>query len=432
MRFVDIIGKKRDGLALTQEEIHYWITNYTNGEIPDYQVSALLMAIVLKGMNEEETTQLTMEMMKSGDILDLSAIDGIKVDKHSTGGVGDKTSLALGPMIAACGVKVAKMSGRGLGHTGGTIDKLEAIEGFNVTLSQADFIAQVNEINIAIVGQTGHLVPADKKLYALRDVTGTVASIPLIASSVMSKKLAAGADAILLDVKYGEGAFMHTPQEAEALARAMIKIGQSLKRDTKAIITDMNQPLGHTIGNALEVEEAIETLQGKGPEDFGELCYQAGSIMLMQANKAQSLEQAREMLKAAIDSGEALHKFKQMVQAQGGNVAQIEDPTLLPKAKYTTALLAKEEGYISAIKATNLGNLAMMLGAGRSNKDDIINPAVGLSIRKKVGDKVQLDELLAYAYHDEDLSESWLDLFYKTYTISTTKVNEPPLIYKSL
>jgi pyrimidine-nucleoside phosphorylase len=408
MRMIEIIAKKRDGLQLSKEEIQYWVTGLTSGEIPDYQSSALLMAIVLNGMSDIETTHLTMAMMHSGDVLDLSSIEGIKVDKHSTGGVGDKTSLVLGPMVAACGAKVAKMSGRGLGHTGGTIDKLEAIPGFSVTLSQSEFISQVNRLSLSIVGQTGSLVPADKKLYALRDVTATVPSIALIASSIMSKKLAAGANTILLDVKYGDGAFMHTPEKAEELARAMIAIGKLSNRDTRAMITDMNQPLGIAIGNALEVKEAIDTLNGHGPTDFTELCFQAGTIMLMQANVCTDPAKARRLLEESITSKAAFNKFREFVAAQGGDVDCIDHPEKLAQAKFVSPLINQKDGYITAIKATQLGISAMKLGAGRATKDDVINPAVGLLVYKKIGDFVKSGDILVDIHHDNELSAEFL------------------------
>ena len=432
MRMIEIIAKKRDGLELSKEEIQYWIAGLTNGEIPDYQSSALLMAIVLKGMSDLETTHLTMAMMHSGDVLDLSSIHGIKVDKHSTGGVGDKTSLVLGPMVAACGAKVAKMSGRGLGHTGGTIDKLEAIPGFSVTLSQSEFISQVNRISLSIVGQTGSLVPADKKLYALRDVTATVPSIALIASSIMSKKLAAGANTILLDVKYGDGAFMHTSEKAEELARAMIAIGKLSNRDTRAMITDMNQPLGIAIGNALEVKEAIDTLNGHGPADFTELCFQAGTIMLLQADICKDAATARKLLEDSISSKKAFNKFKEFVAAQGGDVDCIDHPQKLAQAKYVTPLINQREGYITSIKATQLGISAMKLGAGRATKDDIINPAVGLMVYKKIGDFVKKGDIIVNIHHDNELSVEFIQELSSSFVIENHPGQPVALIAKIL
>ncbi len=406
MRMVDLIEKKRDGHELTTEEINFAITNYTNGDIADYQMSAFLMAIYFQNMSERERADLTLAMAESGDQIDLSAIDGIKVDKHSTGGVGDTTTLVLGPLVAACGVPVAKMSGRGLGHTGGTIDKLEAIDGFHVELSTEDFIKQVNDHKLAVIGQSGNLTPADKKLYALRDVTGTVNSIPLIASSIMSKKIAAGADAIVLDVKTGEGAFMKTPEDAKELAHAMVGIGNATGRKTMAIISDMSQPLGFAIGNALEVKEAIETLQGKGPEDLTELCMVLGSQMVVVGGKAETLEEARTMLEKVIENGQALEIFKQFIADQGGNPAVVDDVTLLPQAKFVTEVSSKEEGYISFMEADEIGTAAMVLGAGRATKESIIDLAVGIVLHKKVGDFVKAGESIATIYSNtEDLAE---------------------------
>ena len=432
MRFVDIIEKKREGRPLSTEEIRYWIQAYTAGDIPDYQVSALLMAIVLNGMDRRETTDLTMAMMYSGDVVDLGGIDGVKVDKHSTGGVGDKTTLALGPMVAACGVKMAKMSGRGLGHTGGTLDKLEAIPGFNCFLDREAFIRQVNDIGLAVIGQSDRLVPADKKLYALRDVTATVASIPLIASSIMSKKLASGTDVIDLDVKYGDGAFMRTPEDAVALAETMIHIGNALGRRTRAMITDMDEPLGRAIGNALEVKEAVDTLRGRGPEDFTELCLSAGSVLLTEAQAAKDLPDARKRLEKTLADGSALEKLRAMVQAQGGDVSVIDDPDRLPKARYVTPVYSKMSGYVKAEKAMSLGTLAMRIGAGRSVKEDAIWPETGIVLNKKVGDFVRAGETLAWAHHRKALSPEWIEAFEKAFVITPDTVTRPPLIYKML
>ncbi|MDD6466704.1 MAG: pyrimidine-nucleoside phosphorylase [Erysipelotrichaceae bacterium] len=432
MRFVDIINKKREKQPLTTEEIQFWIDGYVKNEIPDYQVSALCMAIVLNGMEPREISDLTKAMMNSGEVMDLSSIEGIKIDKHSTGGVGDKTSLALMPMVSSCGAKVAKMSGRGLGHTGGTLDKLESIQNFNIFLDDDAFAKQVNDISIAIIGQTAQLVPADKKLYALRDVTGTVQSIPLIASSIMSKKLASGADTILLDVKYGDGAFMHTPEEAIELAKTMIQIGKDCGRDTRAMITDMNQPLGHAIGNALEVKEAIDTLKGQGPKDFTELCYTAGSIILQQAKIVNDEASAREMLEKAVEDGRALNKLKEMVQAQGGCVDQIDHPERLPQAKMVVEMRAHKNGYLDQVKALALGTLAMKLGAGRATKEDPINYAVGIVLNKKVGDSIQEGDIIAYVHTDEELSTEWIKEFYETFLILPEPVSREPLIYQIL
>ena len=430
MRFVDIIEKKRNGESLTQEEIHFWIEGYVNESIPDYQVSALCMAIYFQGMNADEIAWLTHEMMHSGDVFDLSDIEGIKADKHSTGGVGDKTSLSLAPMVASCGLKIAKMSGRGLGHTGGTLDKMESIEGLSISLDDDAFKNQVNEIGIAIIGQTKQVVPADKKLYSLRDVTATVPSIPLIASSIMSKKLASGADTILLDVKFGEGAFMKTPEEAEILAKTMISIGNKLGRDTRAIISSMEQPLGNAIGNALEVKEAIATLKDEGPEDFKELCMHAGSIMLMQGKIASNEQEARALLQENISNGKALEKLIHMVKAQGGNIGQIVHPETLPKAKKQIEFFSKEEGYIQRLNALELGTLAMQIGAGRRVKEDNINHAVGIVLNKKDGDFVQKGDLLAIVHTDTELSEEWIHDFYQCFEIDEKEQQKTPLVYK--
>lgn len=432
MQFVNLIYKKRMGEALTKEEIDWWIQNYVDDVIPDYQVSALLMAIMFNGMTLDETVHLTMAMLHSGATVDLSGIDGVKVDKHSTGGVGDKTTLALGPMLAACGAKVAKMSGRGLGFTGGTLDKLEAIDGFNCYLSQEDFIRQVNAIGIAVIGQTENLVPADKKLYALRDVTGTIASIPLIASSIMSKKLASGAEIIELDVKYGDGAFMKTPEEAEALAQTMIQIGTACKRKVRAMITDMNEPLGLAIGNALEVKEAVDTLHGKGPKDFTELVLTSGASLLAEAGLAKDREEGRRMMEQTIEDGSAFEKFKAMVKAQGGDVSQVEDTERLPKAPCVTALTSKTSGYLQQARAMTLGRLAMEIGAGRAKKEDAIQPSVGIVLAKKTGDFVKAGEPLATVYHISPLKPEWLECFYGAFELSEDAAEEKQLIYKIL
>lgn len=394
MRMVDIITKKRDGGELTDQEITFFVNGYVEGKIPDYQVSALLMAIVFKGMTNREIVTLTDRMEHSGDVMDLSSIKGVKVDKHSTGGVGDKTTLALGPMVAACGAILAKMSGRGLGHTGGTLDKLESIPGMNVFVSDEQFRKQVSEIGCAVVGQTGQLVPADKKLYALRDVTGTVESMPLIASSVMSKKLASGSDCILLDVKFGNGAFMKSVEAAKELATVMCKIGNALGRDTRAVLTDMEQPLGFAIGNALEVKEAIATLHGHGPKDFTDLCLRSGAIMLEQAKIAKTEEEAMEMLKKVIADGSAFEKFRQMVIAQGGDVSYIDHPEKFPESKYVIEVKAPKDGYIKRIVALEIGESAMRLGAGRETFDDVIDMSAGIVLSKKVGDKVKKGDVL--------------------------------------
>lgn len=430
MRMIDIIEKKRDGHELTEQEIRFFVEGYTKEEIPDYQVSSLLMAIYFQDMTDEERANLTMAMVESGDQIDLSAIEGVKVDKHSTGGVGDTTTLVLGPLVAAVGVPVAKMSGRGLGHTGGTIDKLEAIEGFHVELTSEQFIKQVNELKLAVIGQSGNLTPADKKLYALRDVTATVSSIPLIASSIMSKKIAAGADAIVLDVKTGEGAFMKTVEDAEALATAMVRIGNNVGRNTMAIISDMSQPLGNAIGNALEVKEAIDTLSGKGPEDLTELCLLLGSQMVVVGGKASSLDEARNMLEGVIADGSALEIFKQFIEWQGGNGQVVDQPELLPQATYTFEIEAPRSGYVSYMEADEIGTAAMLLGAGRATKESEIDLAVGIVLNKKVGDAVEQGESLATFYENSENIEDAKALFLANFTISDEQVEAPPLVYK--
>ncbi len=395
MRIVDLIEKKRAGLTLTNEEISELIKSYVEGEVPDYQMSAFAMAVCWRGMNDEETTALTMAMAKSGQMLDLSVIPGVKVDKHSTGGVGDTTTLVLGPLLASIGVPVAKMSGRGLGHTGGTIDKLESIPGFRTQLTTDEFIRQVRDIGVAIAAQTLQLAPADKALYALRDVTGTVQSTPLIASSIMSKKLASGADAIVLDVKVGSGAFMKTKADAVQLAQTMVAIGQLANRQTVAILSDMEQPLGHAIGNVLEVKEAIATLGGHGPADLTELCLALGAEMAVLANRAPDITAAKEILQNAMHSGEALRRFEQFIAAQGGNPKVVDDPSLLPQAPVVEQLLAKESGQVGKIAAYACGEIAMRLGAGRSKHTDVIDPSVGLVLHCKVGDFVRAGDVLA-------------------------------------
>lgn len=430
MRMIDIIEKKRDGHELTEQEIRFFVDGYTDGSIPDYQVSSLLMAIYFQDMTDQERAALTMAMVESGDQINLSAIEGIKVDKHSTGGVGDTTTLVLGPLVAAVGVPVAKMSGRGLGHTGGTIDKLEAIEGFHVELTSEQFTKQVNELKLAVIGQSGNLTPADKKLYALRDVTATVSSIPLIASSIMSKKIAAGADAIVLDVKAGEGAFMKTIEDAEALATAMVRIGNNVGSNTMAIISDMSQPLGNAIGNALEVQEAIDTLAGKGPEDLTELCLVLGSQMVVVGGKADTLDEARKMLEAVIADGSALQIFKDFIEWQGGNPAVVDNPELLPQAAHQIAIEAQTSGYITYMEADEIGTAAMILGAGRATKESEIDLAVGIVLHKKVGDRVEAGEALATFYaNSEDITDA-KEKFLSNITISEQAVEAPPLVYK--
>lgn len=429
MRMVDIIEKKRDGQILTKEEIEFFIEGYTNGDIPDYQASSLAMAIFFQDMNEEERAALTMAMVNSGDVIDLSKVNGIKVDKHSTGGVGDTTTLVLAPLVAAVGVPVAKMSGRGLGHTGGTIDKLESIDGFHVEISEADFIKLVNEDQVAVIGQTGNLTPADKKLYALRDVTGTVNSIPLIASSIMSKKIAAGADAIVLDVKTGNGAFMKTLEDAEALAHAMVSIGNNVGRNTMAIISDMSQPLGRAIGNALELKEAIDTLNGQGPEDLTELVLTLGSQMVVLAERASTLEEARQLLNEAIENGSALDKFKTFLENQGGDASVVDSPELLPTAEYQIDYKAKSSGVVSELIANEIGVASMMLGAGRQTKDDDIDLSVGIVLNKKVGDKVNVGESLLTIHSNRENVDDVIKKLDESIEIKA-QAKTPTLIHK--
>ena len=429
MRMYDLIMKKRNRMSLSREEIRFMIEHYTAGMIPDYQMSAMMMAVYFNGMNEEETLDLTMAMAESGDMLDLSSIDGIKVDKHSTGGVGDKTSLALAPMVAACGVPVAKMSGRGLGHTGGTIDKLESFPGFSVSMETDRFMKQVNEIGIAIMGQTKDLAPADKKLYALRDVTATVDNMSLIASSIMSKKLASGADAIILDVKTGSGAFMKEEKDAFALAEEMVRIGKGAGRDTRAVISNMDEPLGYAIGNALEVREAIDTLKGKGPEDFLELCLTRGTFMVLAGKKAENEDEAREMLLEKIENGSALEKLAQFVKAQGGDESFVYEPERLPRASMEKTVTASCDGFISRIDCDQVGICSLILGGGRETKDSVIDLSVGLRLSKKVGDKVREGETLATLYgNDASLLSEAAQRYADACHISKEPVKKPPLI----
>lgn len=429
MRMYDLIIKKRNGGRLTKEEIQYFVEGFTAGEIPDYQVSALLMAIYFRKMSYEETLNLTMAMAHSGDTLDLSAIDGIKADKHSTGGVGDKTSLVLAPMVAALGVKMAKMSGRGLGHTGGTIDKLESFEGFSTALSEEQFIGNVNKIGIAITGQTGNLAPADKKLYALRDVTGTVDNISLIASSIMSKKIAAGADVIVLDVKTGSGAFMKTESEAFELAEEMVRIGKGAGRNTTAVVTEMDQPLGYAVGNAIEVAEAIDTLKGEGPKDLYELCIALGSRILVSAGKAESDIEARKMLGDVIENGAALSKFKEFVEAQGGNPQDVDNFRENIKVKFTVEVLSQASGYVARIHSDEVGNAAMVLGGGRETKESAIDLSVGILLNKKTGDYVNTGEPLATLYaNDRAKAEEAAKRIIGAYEFTDAKPEVRPLI----
>lgn len=429
MRMYDLIMKKRNGAALNREEIEFMISEYTAERIPDYQMSAMMMAIYFQGMNAEETTALTMAMAHSGDMMDLSGIHGTKVDKHSTGGVGDKTSIALTPMVAACGVRIAKMSGRGLGHTGGTIDKLESFHGFTTGITAEHFVNQVNSIGVAIMGQTADIAPADKKLYALRDVTATVDNMSLIASSIMSKKLASGADAIVLDVKTGSGAFMKQEADAFALAKEMVTLGNMAGRKTVAVISDMDQPLGYAVGNALEVEEAIATLRGEGPADFTELCMTLGTYMLVAGGAAADAEQARGMLKKAIEDGSALNKLSEFVQAQGGDPRAVYDTSLLPKASVVEEIVSVKTGYISKIDCEEVGICSLILGGGRETKESEIDLAVGLVLHRKVGDFVREGEPVATVYaNDREKLQAAKARFLRAYHFTEERVVKTELI----
>ncbi|USK58685.1 pyrimidine-nucleoside phosphorylase [Peribacillus asahii] len=432
MRMVDLIEKKRDGHELTTEEMKFIIQGFTDGSLPDYQMSAWAMAVYFQGLTERECADLTMAMVQSGDQINLSKIEGIKVDKHSTGGVGDTTTLVLGPLVASVGVPVAKMSGRGLGHTGGTVDKLEAVAGFHVEIENEQFIELVNKNKLAVIGQSGNLTPADKKLYALRDVTATVNSMGLIASSIMSKKIAAGADAIVLDVKTGAGAFMKTLEDSEALAHAMVQIGNNVGRQTMAVISDMSQPLGFAIGNALEVKEAIDTLKGEGPEDLTELSLTLGSYMVYLAKKASSLDEARARLTQAIQDGSALETFRKFLIAQGGDGSVVDHPEKLPQASFVYELQAKESGYVSEIVADEIGTAAMLLGAGRATKESEIDLAVGLVLRKKIGDYVEQGESLVTIYSNVEDVKAVKEKLYNHISISKEQVSKPTLIYKEI
>lgn len=428
MRMVDIIERKKEGKKLTEEEISFFVKGIVDGSVPDYQASAFLMTVVFRGMDEEETSYLTKWMMRSGDVIDLSDIPGIKLDKHSTGGVGDKTSLSLMPLVASFGCKVAKMSGRGLGHTGGTLDKMESVPGTNVYLSEEAFRKQVQEIGIAIAGQTAEIDPADKKLYALRDVTSTVESIPLIASSIMSKKLASGSDAILLDVKYGKGAFMKDVPSARALASLMIKIGRRLGKDVRAIISGMEEPLGKAVGNALEVKEAIATLKGEGPSDFVELVENAGAILLNQGKVAGDLEEGKKLIREAIRSGQGLKKLKELFAAEGGDASYIDHPEKFPEAAHGFEIRAKEGGFVEEIDSLSIGHAAMLLGAGRSRAEDNIDFAAGIYLEKKVGDEVVPGEVLARAYSNKEGVEDALREIEGAYRIAAEQPPVLPLI----
>ncbi|WP_214827303.1 pyrimidine-nucleoside phosphorylase [Exiguobacterium sp. s26] len=429
MRMVDLILKKRNGGELNEEEIRFIIEGFTNETIPDYQMSALSMAIYFNGMTEKETAALTMEMVKSGDVIDLSNIQGKKVDKHSTGGVGDKISLIVAPLVASIGIPVAKMSGRGLGHTGGTIDKLESFPGFNVELTEEQFTKQVNDIKMSIIGQTGNLTPADKRLYALRDVTATVDSIPLIASSIMSKKIAAGADSIVLDVKTGSGAFMKSFDDAKALAEEMVAIGKNVGRQTVAVITDMDQPLGFEIGNANEVKEAIEVLSGKDVNDLKTIALTIAGHMAVLGEFYPTFDEAYADLEKRMADGHALEVFRQFVAAQGGDASLVDDLSKLPQAKYETTFVAKQAGYVESIIADEVGVAAMLLGAGRATKDDQLDFAAGISLEKKVGDKVEAGDVIAVLRSNKEDMTSALERMDHAYTIGATEPTARPLVH---
>ncbi len=426
MRMYDIITKKKHGEELTKEEISFVVNGFTKGEIPDYQMSAFLMAVCFTQMNDREATDLTQAMIDSGDTLDLSGIKGFKADKHSTGGVGDKTSLIIGPMVASLGVPVAKMSGRGLGHTGGTIDKLESFKGFSTSLTRKQFIKQVNKIGLSIIGQTKELCPADKKMYALRDVTATVDNRALIASSIMSKKIAAGSDVIVLDVKVGSGAFMKTIDDARELAKLMVKIGNGCGRKTYAVLTDMSQPLGNYVGNALEAYEAVLALNGKGPEDLMEACYTLASYMLLGVGRANSETEALGLLKGTIEDGSALKKFAEWIAAQGGDTECIFNTDKFPKTEYSEDIIAMNDGYVSQIRTDEIGMTSLILGGGRETKDDVIDPAVGIKIRKKVGDYVSKGDPIATLYaNDVDKLRQASARIHDAYIFSPKKVEAP-------
>ena len=429
MRMYDLIMKKRNGNELTTEEINFFVNGYSEGTIPDYQVSALMMAIYFQKMNKRETADLTMAMVNSGEIIDLSAIEGVKVDKHSTGGVGDTTTLILGPIVAAAGVPVAKMSGRGLGHTGGTIDKLESFDGFSTSMSIEKFMENVNKDKIAIGGQTADLAPADKLLYALRDVTATVDNMSLIAGSIMSKKIASGADAIVLDVKTGSGAFMKNEDDAFELAREMVDIGNNVGRNTIGVITDMDQPLGFAVGNALEVKEAIDTLKGEGPEDLTELCLTLGAHMLVLGEKAKNAEEARKILKEIIKSGKGLAKLRELVVAQGGNPAYVDDTSIFPVPAIVEPIISSEEGYVKGIKADDIGIAALVLGAGRETKESEIDLAVGIVLHKKIGDFVKKGEAIATVYaNSAEKQKTSVKMVLDAYEIVQEEIIAKPLI----
>ncbi|ORU01300.1 Pyrimidine-nucleoside phosphorylase [Anaerovibrio sp. JC8] len=428
-RMVDVISKKRDGASLSKEEIQYFIDGCVDGSIPDYQTSALLMAIYFQGMEDRELADFTMAMAHSGDMIDLSPINGIKVDKHSTGGVGDKTTMAVAPIVASCGVKMAKMSGRGLGHTGGTVDKLESIPGYNTVLDKESFFNQVNKIGVSVIGQSGNLAPADKKLYALRDVTGSVPSIPLIASSIMSKKLAAGADCILLDVKCGSGAFMKNVSDAVTLAQKMVAIGEHNGKRTMAYVTNMDIPLGENIGNALEVKEVVDVLNGRGPADLTLECEELSATLLMMAGKGDRPE-CIAMVRKAIENGEAMDKFKEMVQAQGGDISVFDNPEEFTRAAVCYEVKSDREGYISAMDTESIGIASTMLGAGRETLDSIIDPTAGITICKKTGDKVNIGDVLAKFYTSrEELLSPAVKRYYEALSYSQQAPEKSKLVY---
>lgn len=428
MNILTIIDHKAKGLPLSEEEITFFVHGYAHDQLPDYQLASLLMAIKLKGMNSQETAWLTKAMVSSGESVDLTGIEGITVDKHSTGGVGDKTSLVIGPIVACLGLKLAKMSGRGLGHTGGTIDKLESIPGLSTSLSSGQFRQQVNAIGMAIIGQSQALVPADKKMYALRDVTGTIESIPLISSSIMSKKIASGAKTILLDVKFGSGAFMKTLEDARQLAQAMVNIGKALGRDTRAMLTDMDQPLGFAIGNRVEVMEAAHALQGKGPSDLLTLSIQASAMMLLQAKQVSSLKEGESKAMAVITSGKAYQKFLDFIKAQGGDFSSLLDPAFL-KTKTTLPIITHHVGYIGAINALALGQVASLLGAGRLTKEDVIDFNAGIVLSKKIGDQVKSGDVLATLYTNQRPNQDHIDAVLAAFSIVDSPVTVNPIIY---
>ena len=428
MRAVELIEKKRDGLSLTQKEIDFLIDGYVKGSIPDYQMSAFLMAVMFQGLDDLEQAFLTNAMLHSGEVIDLSPVAGVKVDKHSTGGVGDKTTLVVAPIVAACGAKLAKMSGRGLGHTGGTLDKLESIPGYRIEISSADFYKQVNEIGLAVIGQTANITPADKLLYSLRDVTGTVQSVGLIASSIMSKKLASGADKILLDVKVGSGAFMKTKEDAIELAKAMVAIGKNTGKETVAVLTNMDEPLGSAIGNSLEVIEAIDTLKGHGPKDFMELCFALSSELVLLAGLAKDIKEASKMVEAVIADKTALNKLRQMITYQKGNPNVIDDYDIFGTAKHKIKVLSRKDGYLAHVDAMNIGTAAMKLGAGRQTKEEAIDPVVGIMIQKKVGMKVSIGDTIAIIHSNGKNEEEAYEMIIDAFHIEENKITPQEII----